>query len=122
MVQCVTNEGLPLVNQAIDAANNQVQYLDPSFFNPLQKVHDLQKDYNEQLLYLPTGLACCCTLKKSYIGLVQEFDVKAEELQSKQAQAYEIYDLKPFFSSTQLSGACFKLDVEWGVMRHCLAR
>ena len=50
-----------------------------------------KKDYNEQLLYLPTGLACCCTLKKSYIGLVQEFDVKAEELQSK------VMKLEPFF-------------------------
>ena len=35
MMQCVTNEGLVLVNQVIDAANNLVQYLDPSFFNPI---------------------------------------------------------------------------------------
>ena len=35
MVQCVANEGLPLVNQAMDVANDQVQYLDPSFFNPI---------------------------------------------------------------------------------------
>ncbi|RVW54547.1 Cullin-1 [Vitis vinifera] len=31
----VSDEGLALVNQAIDAANNQVQYLDPSSFNPI---------------------------------------------------------------------------------------
>ena len=35
MVQCIANEGLPLVNQAMDVANDQVQYLDPSFFNPI---------------------------------------------------------------------------------------
>lgn len=40
----------------------------------------------------------------------------------KQAHDYEIYDLKPFFSSTQFSRAHFELDAERGVIRHRLAR
>lgn len=39
-----------------------------------------------------------------------------------QARDYEIYDLEPFFSSSQFEKANFKLDEERAVIRHPLAR
>lgn len=39
-----------------------------------------------------------------------------------QAQELEIYDLCPFFSSAEFSGAGFQLDEARGVIRHRLAR
>lgn len=84
-----------------------------------------KKDYNELLLYLLRGLVKDALhfeeiVSGSSSGL-PHIDVKVEELQSK-AQDYEIYDLKPFFSSTQFSRAHFELDAERGVIRHRLAR
>ncbi|RVW71512.1 DNA replication licensing factor MCM2 [Vitis vinifera] len=90
-----------------------------------KKYMTFKKDYNELLLYLLRGLVKDALhfeeiVSGSSSGL-PHIDVKVEELQSK-AQDYEIYDLKPFFSSTQFSRAHFELDAERGVIRHRLAR
>ncbi|KAJ9710050.1 hypothetical protein PVL29_001496 [Vitis rotundifolia] len=90
-----------------------------------KKYMTFKKDYNELLLYLLRGLVKDALhfeeiVSGSSSGL-PHIDVKVEELQSK-AQDYEIYDLKPFFSSTQFSRAHFELDAERGLIRHRLAR
>ncbi|KAJ8460006.1 hypothetical protein OPV22_032932 [Ensete ventricosum] len=48
-------------------------------------------------------------------------EVKVEELRNK-AQEYEIYDLKPFFSSAHFTSSNFILDQSRGVIKHPLAR
>lgn len=44
MVQHITDEGLALVSQAIEAANTQVQHLDLSSFNPVNFFMCLSQD------------------------------------------------------------------------------
>ncbi|KAI4336450.1 hypothetical protein L6164_014975 [Bauhinia variegata] len=84
-----------------------------------------KKDYNELLLYLlrelvKNALHFEAIVSESTSGLTH-IDVKVEDLYNK-AQEHEIYDLKPFFSSTHFSRANFVLDEEKGVIRHRLPR
>ncbi|KAI3947599.1 hypothetical protein MKW92_027181 [Papaver armeniacum] len=58
-------------------------------------------------------------VKGSIDGLTQ-VEVKVEELQNK-ARVYEIYDLKPFFTTPEFSSANFHLDEYRGVIIHYLA-
>ncbi|KAJ7969369.1 DNA helicase [Quillaja saponaria] len=90
-----------------------------------RKYMTFKKDYNELLLYLLQDLVKNALhfeeiVSGSTLGLTH-IQVKVEDLQSK-AQEHEIYDLKPFFTSTQFSRAHFVLDEERGVIRHRLAR
>ncbi|KAL8153547.1 hypothetical protein V2J09_011307 [Rumex salicifolius] len=88
-----------------------------------KKYMTFKKDYNELLLHLLRGLVKDALhfeqiVSGSTSGLTH-IDVKVDELQNK-AQDYEIYDLKPFFSSNQFSRAKFELVEERGVIRHHL--
>lgn len=88
-----------------------------------KKYMTFKKDYNELLLHLLRGLVKDALhfeeiVSGSSSGLTH-IDVKVDELQNK-AQDYEIYDLKPFFSSNQFSRANFELDEERGIIRHHL--
>ncbi|KAK9277392.1 hypothetical protein L1049_006935 [Liquidambar formosana] len=90
-----------------------------------KKYMTFKKDYNELALCLLRELVKDALhfeeiVSGSTSGLTH-IHVKVEELRSK-AQDYEIYDLKPFFSSTHFTRANFELDEERGVIRHRLAR
>ncbi|KAK7275965.1 hypothetical protein RIF29_17093 [Crotalaria pallida] len=90
-----------------------------------RKYMTFKKDYNELLLYLLRELVKNALhfeeiVAGSSSGLAH-VDVKVEDLSNK-AQEHEIYDLKPFFSSSQFSMANFVLDEERGVIIHHLAR
>ncbi|KAJ1382676.1 P-loop containing nucleoside triphosphate hydrolase [Sesbania bispinosa] len=83
-----------------------------------------KKDYNELLLYLLRELVKNALhfeeiVTGSASGLTH-VDVKIDDLYNK-AKEHEIYDLKPFFSSSHFSRANFVLDEERGVIRHHLA-
>ncbi|PON95809.1 DNA replication licensing factor Mcm [Trema orientale] len=88
-----------------------------------RKYMTYKKDYNELLLYLfrelvKNALHFDDIVSGSTSGLTH-IDVKVEDLQIK-AQEHEIYDLKPFFTSTHFSRANFVLDEQRGVIRHRL--
>ncbi|KAJ1418660.1 P-loop containing nucleoside triphosphate hydrolase [Sesbania bispinosa] len=90
-----------------------------------RKYMTFKKDYNELLLYLLRELVKNALhfeeiVTGSASGL-SHVDVKIDDLYNK-AQEHEIYDLKPFFSSSHFSRANFVLDEERGVIRHHLAR
>ncbi|XP_042503270.1 DNA replication licensing factor MCM2 [Macadamia integrifolia] len=90
-----------------------------------RKYMTFKREYNDFLLYLLRGLVKDALyfeelVSGSTAGLNQ-VEVKVEELQNK-AQDYEIYDLKPFFSSTQFSRANFELDEGRKIIKHHLAR
>lgn len=90
-----------------------------------RKYMTFKKDYNELLVFLLKGLVKDALhfqeiVSGSTSGLTY-IDVKIDELRHK-AQDHEIYDLKPFFSSTAFSKASFELDEEHGIIRHRLAR
>ncbi|KAJ1421767.1 Nucleic acid-binding, OB-fold [Sesbania bispinosa] len=89
-----------------------------------RKYMTFKKDYNELLLYLLRELVKNALhfeeiVTGSASGL-KHVDVKIDDLYNK-AQDREIYDLKPFFSSSHFSRANFVLDEERGVIRHHLA-
>ncbi|KAG7018130.1 DNA replication licensing factor MCM2, partial [Cucurbita argyrosperma subsp. argyrosperma] len=90
-----------------------------------RKYMTFKKDYNELLLYLLRELVKNALHFEEIIrGSTSELthiNVKLEDLQSK-AQEHEIYDLKPFFTSSHFSNAKFVLDEEHGLIRHHLAR
>ncbi|KAK9120279.1 hypothetical protein Scep_018372 [Stephania cephalantha] len=90
-----------------------------------RKYMTFKKEYNDFLLYLLRGLVRDALhfeeLVNGSSARLNYIEVKIEELQNK-AQDYEIYDLKPFFSSTQFSGANFEIDEDHGVIRHRLAK
>ncbi|KAK9117759.1 hypothetical protein Sjap_016706 [Stephania japonica] len=90
-----------------------------------RKYMTFKKEYNDFLLYLLRGLVRDALhfeeLVNGPCARLNYIEVKIEELQNK-AQDYEIYDLKPFFSSTQFSGANFEIDEDNGVIRHRLAK
>ncbi|RZC59551.1 hypothetical protein C5167_006849 [Papaver somniferum] len=89
-----------------------------------KKYMTFKKDHNGILIHMLRELVKDALhfeelVNGSTAGLTQ-IEVKVEELQSK-ARDYEIYDLKPFFSSPQFSTANFHLDEERGVIKHHLA-
>ncbi|KAH9603373.1 hypothetical protein KSS87_020982 [Heliosperma pusillum] len=90
-----------------------------------KKYMTFKKDYNELLLHLLRGIVKdALHFEEIVSGSISErdhIDVKVEELQHK-AQDYEIYDLRPFFTSSQFEKAHFELDEERRVIRHHLVR
>ncbi|KAI3916939.1 hypothetical protein MKW98_014400 [Papaver atlanticum] len=89
-----------------------------------KKYMTFKKDHNGILIHMLRELVKDALhfeelVNGSTAGLTQ-IEVKVEELQSK-ARDYEIYDLKPFFSSPQFSTANFHLDEERNVIKHYLA-
>ncbi|XP_074269548.1 DNA replication licensing factor MCM2 [Silene latifolia] len=90
-----------------------------------KKYMTFKKDYNELLLHLLRGIVKdALHFEEIVSGFNTErdhIDVKVEELQHK-AQDYEIYDLRPFFTSSQFQRAHFELDEENRVIRHNLVR
>ncbi|PIA40647.1 hypothetical protein AQUCO_02400011v1 [Aquilegia coerulea] len=89
-----------------------------------RKYMTFKKEFNDLLLYLLRGLVRDAMhfeelVNGSAAGLTH-IDVKVKDLENK-AQEYEIYDLKPFFTSTLFSGANFDLDEERGIIKHRLA-
>lgn len=90
-----------------------------------KKYMTFKKDYNELLLHLLRGLVKDALyfeeLMSGTTARLTHIKVKVEELRMK-AQEYEIYDLRPFFTSALFSKANFELDEENGVIRHPLAR
>ncbi|XP_008798359.1 DNA replication licensing factor MCM2 [Phoenix dactylifera] len=90
-----------------------------------KKYMTFKKDYNELLLHLLRVLVKDALHFEEIVSgttsHLTHIEVKVEELRSK-AQEYEIYDLKPFFSSTHFRNSNFILDEGRGVIRHPLAR
>ncbi|CAN6483834.1 unnamed protein product [Victoria cruziana] len=90
----------------------------------LKKYMTFKKDYNELLLLLLRGLVKekiqLEELVSGSISRLAHVEVAVEKLLNK-AQEYEIYDLKPFFSSIQFSRANFVLDEKRGIITHPLA-
>ncbi|KAI3898319.1 hypothetical protein MKX03_002976 [Papaver bracteatum] len=89
-----------------------------------KKYMTFKKDHNGILIHMLRELVKDALhfeelVNGSTAGLTQ-IEVKVEELRSK-ALDYEIYDLKPFFSSPQFSTANFHLDEERNVIKHHLA-
>ncbi|RDX62476.1 DNA replication licensing factor MCM2, partial [Mucuna pruriens] len=90
-----------------------------------RKYMTFKKDYNELLLYILGELVKNALhfeeiVTGSTSGLTY-VDVKVDDLYNK-AQEHDIYDLKPFFSSSHFSRANFVLDEERRVIRHHLTR
>eukprot|EP01018_Ginkgo_biloba_P017870 Gb_10893 [translate_table: standard] len=83
-----------------------------------------KKDYNELLLHLLRGLVKdILRFEELMTGTrphLTQVEVKVEDLRNK-AQEYEIYDLKPFFNSSQFARANFTVDEVEGLIRHPLA-
>lgn len=90
-----------------------------------KKYMTFKKDYNELLLHLLRGLVKDALHFEEIVSgsttNLTHVDVKVEELQHK-AHEYEIYDLRPFFSSSQFEKANFELDEERATIRHRFAR
>ncbi|URE31407.1 DNA replication licensing factor [Musa troglodytarum] len=84
-----------------------------------------KKDFNEVLLHLLRILVKdALHFEEIVSGTAARFTrigEKVEELRNK-AQEYEIYDLKPFFSSARFTSSNFILDESRGVIKHSLAR
>ncbi|XP_021724793.1 DNA replication licensing factor MCM2-like [Chenopodium quinoa] len=89
-----------------------------------KKYMTFKKDYNELLLHLLRGLVRDALHFEEIVSgsasNLTDVNVKVEELQHK-AHDYEIYDLRPFFSSSQFEKANFVLDEERAIIRHRLA-
>ncbi|CAO2823331.1 unnamed protein product [Amaranthus hypochondriacus] len=90
-----------------------------------KKYMTFKKDYNNLLLALLRGLVKDALhfeeiVSGSASGLTH-VDVKVEDLRHK-AHEYEIFDLEPFFSSSQFENASFELVEGRTVIRHRLAR
>nr|CAD1820219.1 unnamed protein product [Ananas comosus var. bracteatus] len=83
-----------------------------------------KKDYNELLLHLLRILVKDALYFEEIVSgstrHLTHIEVKVDELRTK-AQEYEIYDLKPFFTSTHFRNSNFILDEGRGVIRHPLA-
>ncbi|KAI3912274.1 hypothetical protein MKW92_008221 [Papaver armeniacum] len=89
-----------------------------------RKYMTFKKDHNGILIHILRELVKDALhfeelVKGSIDGLTQ-VEVKVEELQNK-ARVYEIYDLKPFFTTPEFSSANFHLDEDRGVIIHHLA-
>ncbi|KAJ0101307.1 hypothetical protein Patl1_05630 [Pistacia atlantica] len=88
-----------------------------------RKYMTFKKDYNRLLLELLRELVKNALHFEEIVSgysstsTLPHIDVKIAELQYK-AQEREIYDLLPFFSSAEFSGAGFQLDEERGIIRH----
>ncbi|XP_044460633.1 DNA replication licensing factor MCM2 [Mangifera indica] len=92
-----------------------------------RKYMTFKKDYNRLLLELLRELVKNALHFEEIVSgfnstsTLSHVDIKIAELQYK-AQEREIYDLQPFFTSAEFSGAGFELDEERGIIRHRLAR
>ncbi|KAK1320025.1 hypothetical protein QJS10_CPB04g00051 [Acorus calamus] len=90
-----------------------------------RKYMTFKKDFNELLLHLLRGLVKDALHFEEIVSgsahRLTQIEVKVDELKSK-ANEYEIYDLKPFFTSSQFSDSNFVLDEARGVISHRLAR
>ncbi|XP_073012879.1 DNA replication licensing factor MCM2 [Typha latifolia] len=89
-----------------------------------RKYMTFKKDFNELLLHLLRILVKDALHFEEIVSgstrNLTHVEVKVEELQSK-AQEYEIFDLRPFFSSTHFRNSSFVLDEGRGVIRHPVA-
>ncbi|WVZ51830.1 hypothetical protein U9M48_002936 [Paspalum notatum var. saurae] len=89
-----------------------------------RKYMTYKKDYNELLLLLLRTLVKDALHFEEIVSgstsRLTHVEVKVEDLKNK-AQEYEIYDLKPFFSSTHFRDNSFVLDEGRGIIRHPLA-
>ncbi|KAJ1256440.1 hypothetical protein BS78_K026400 [Paspalum vaginatum] len=89
-----------------------------------RKYMTYKKDYNELLLLLLRTLVKDALhfeeIVSGSISRLTHVEVKVEDLKNK-AQEYEIYDLKPFFSSVHFRDNSFVLDEGRGIIRHPLA-
>ncbi|KAJ6820966.1 uncharacterized protein M6B38_365495 [Iris pallida] len=90
-----------------------------------KKYMTFKKDFNELLLHLLRVLVKDAIHFEEIVSgttaRLSHIEVKVEELRSK-AQEYEIYDLRPFFSSNHFRDSNFILDEARGIIRHPLAR
>ncbi|THU48148.1 hypothetical protein C4D60_Mb09t23160 [Musa balbisiana] len=90
-----------------------------------RKYMTFKKDFNELLLHLLRILVKDALHFEEIVSgttaRLTHIEVKVEELRNK-AQEYEIYDLKPFFSSAHFTSSNFILDESRGVIKHPLAR
>ncbi|CAL9129890.1 unnamed protein product [Musa textilis] len=90
-----------------------------------RKYMTFKKDFNELLLHLLRILVKDALHFEEIVSgttaRLTHIEVKVEELRNK-AQEYEIYDLKPFFSSAHFTSSNFILDEGRGVIKHPLAR
>ncbi|KAL9325671.1 hypothetical protein ACSQ67_006316 [Phaseolus vulgaris] len=88
-----------------------------------RKYMTFKKDYNELLLYILRELVKNALHFEEIVtgstSGITYVDVKVDDLSNK-AQEHDIYDLKPFFNSSQFSRANFVLDEERRVIRHRL--
>ncbi|CAN6371904.1 unnamed protein product [Urochloa humidicola] len=89
-----------------------------------RKYMTYKKDYNELLLLLLRTLVKDALHFEEIVSgstsRLTHVEVKVEDLKNK-AQEYEIYDLKPFFSSSHFRDNSFILDEGRGIIRHPLA-
>ncbi|PWZ26529.1 DNA replication licensing factor MCM2 [Zea mays] len=89
-----------------------------------RKYMTFKKDYNELLLLLLRTLVKDAVhfeeIMAGSASRLTHVEVKLEDLRNK-AQEYEIYDLKPFFSSACFRDNGFVLDEGRGIIRHPLA-
>ncbi|KAL6630518.1 hypothetical protein ACP70R_028591 [Stipagrostis hirtigluma subsp. patula] len=91
------------------------------FKSNFRKYMTYKKDYNELLLLLLRTLVKDTLHFEEIVSgstsRLTHVEVKVEDLKNK----YEIYDLKPFFSSTHFRDNSFILDEGRGIIRHPLA-
>ncbi|CAD6343341.1 unnamed protein product [Miscanthus lutarioriparius] len=80
-----------------------------------QKYMTFKKDYNELLLLLLRALV------KDALHFEEIISGSTSRLTRVEAQEYEIYDMKPFFSSAHFRDNSFILDEGRGIIRHPLA-
>ncbi|ONK58662.1 uncharacterized protein A4U43_C09F15380 [Asparagus officinalis] len=90
-----------------------------------KKYMTFKKDFNDLLLHLLRALVKDAIHFEEIVSgstaRLTHIEVKVEELRSK-AQEYEIYDLKPFFSSSHFKDSNFVLDESRGVIRHPISQ
>uniref|UniRef100_J3N8E2 DNA replication licensing factor MCM2 n=1 Tax=Oryza brachyantha TaxID=4533 RepID=J3N8E2_ORYBR len=89
-----------------------------------RKYMTYKKDYNELLLLLLRTLVKDVLHFEEIVSgptsRLTHIEVKVDDLKNK-AQEYEIYDLRPFFSSAHFRDNNFVLDEGRGIIRHPLA-
>ncbi|KAM3410567.1 hypothetical protein ACQJBY_002657 [Aegilops geniculata] len=89
-----------------------------------RKYMTYKKDYNELLLLLLRTLVKEALHFEEIVSgstaRLTHVEVKVDDLKNK-AQEYEIYDLRPFFSSSHFSDNSFVLDEGRGIIRHPVA-
>nr|CAB3504777.1 unnamed protein product [Digitaria exilis] len=89
-----------------------------------RKYMTYKKDYNELLLLLLRTLVKDALHFEEIVSgstsRLTHVEIKVDDLKNK-AQEYEIYDLKPFFSSAHFRDNSFVLDEGRGIIRHPLA-